>query len=181
MNRYYYIYQVINLLTDKQYVGSRMYDREIKGQAYMGSSKLLKVDISLFGIENFDKVKLEENILFVNSKETEERESYYIHHYNTLNPNGYNLHDPKGGWSTVGMRYKQKNPHGPMSKENKQGRIGKRKPYKIRSSEHCKNISIGRIGKKHPNVCKEKTCPYCGLVGKGSNMTRYHFDKCKLK
>ena len=34
-------------------------------------------------------------------------------------------------------------------------------------------------GKKH-NL-KEKTCPYCGLSGKGSNMTRYHFNNCKFK
>jgi len=26
-----------------------------------------------------------------------------------------------------------------------------------------------------------KTCPYCNLVGKGSNMTRYHFNNCKYK
>lgn len=26
---------------------------------------------------------------------------------------------------------------------------------------------------------KEKTCPHCGLTGKGGNMARYHFDNCK--
>ena len=25
----------------------------------------------------------------------------------------------------------------------------------------------------------ERTCPHCGKVGKGPNMKRYHFDKCK--
>ena len=28
---------------------------------------------------------------------------------------------------------------------------------------------------KQPN----KACPHCGVIGKGSNMTRYHFDNCK--
>lgn len=28
---------------------------------------------------------------------------------------------------------------------------------------------------------QKKTCPYCGFVGAGGNMTRYHFDNCKLK
>lgn len=27
----------------------------------------------------------------------------------------------------------------------------------------------------------EFTCPYCGKIGKGPNMKRYHFDKCKEK
>jgi predicted GIY-YIG superfamily endonuclease len=31
--------------------------------------------------------------------------------------------------------------------------------------------------RKHPI----KTCPHCGRQGKGGNMVRYHFDKCKLK
>jgi len=26
-----------------------------------------------------------------------------------------------------------------------------------------------------------KTCIHCGVIGKGSNMTRYHFDNCKNK
>jgi len=25
------------------------------------------------------------------------------------------------------------------------------------------------------------TCPFCEIAGKGSNMTRYHFNKCKQK
>ncbi len=28
-------------------------------------------------------------------------------------------------------------------------------------------------------VFEERTCPHCGLVGKGGAMTRWHFDNCK--
>lgn len=28
---------------------------------------------------------------------------------------------------------------------------------------------------------KVRICPHCGLEGKGPNMTRYHFDKCRAK
>lgn len=28
---------------------------------------------------------------------------------------------------------------------------------------------------------EKRTCPYCGLTGRGSAMNRYHFDKCKSK
>ena len=26
---------------------------------------------------------------------------------------------------------------------------------------------------------KQKTCPHCGLIGAGGNMSRYHFNNCK--
>lgn len=32
-------------------------------------------------------------------------------------------------------------------------------------------------GYKHKN----RVCPYCGKEGSGGNMTRYHFNNCKLK
>lgn len=32
-----------------------------------------------------------------------------------------------------------------------------------------------------PRVLKEVICPHCLTEGAGPNMTRYHFDKCKLK
>lgn len=46
--------------------------------------------------------------------------------------------------------------------------------------DYMKKTLTGRsygTGVKH-NL-KEKTCPHCGVKGKGPNMTRYHFDKCK--
>jgi group I intron endonuclease len=42
-----------------------------------------------------------------------------------------------------------------------------------------KQMSESHIGEK--KNLKEVTCPYCNLIGKGPNMTRYHFDKCKNK
>lgn len=47
-----------------------------------------------------------------------------------------------------------------------------------KAKELRESFSRDRKGKKH-NL-KQVTCPHCGLVGKGPNMTRYHFDKCKL-
>ena len=38
-------------------------------------------------------------------------------------------------------------------------------------------MSKNRKGKPHNLI--EKICPHCGLKGRGPNMTRYHFDKCK--
>ena len=33
---------------------------------------------------------------------------------------------------------------------------------------------------KIPHIQIEKVCCFCGLIGKGPNMTRYHFNNCKL-
>lgn len=56
----------------------------------------------------------------------------------------------------------------------------KRGPRSKEFKEHMSNVLSGRsYGKGIKHNLKEKTCPHCGKVGKGPNMTRYHFDKCK--
>lgn len=56
---------------------------------------------------------------------------------------------------------------------------GKPSPFiGIPRTEKCKeNIKKGII-----EMCKiSKTCPYCGKIGYGNTMHRWHFDNCKLK
>lgn len=48
-----------------------------------------------------------------------------------------------------------------------------------RIKKHKENLSKSVKGKKHE--LKNIVCPHCGKEGKGPNMTRYHFDKCKNK
>lgn len=69
---------------------------------------------------------------------------------------------------------------------------------KIRSTEHCKNISIAKQGDKNPMFGKsrifseehkiklslaagkfEYQCPHCDKKGNTNGMKRWHFDKCK--
>lgn len=52
--------------------------------------------------------------------------------------------------------------------------FGEHKAAKIKAE-----MSKNRLGKPH-NLIK-RSCPHCGKVGSGPNMTRYHFDKCKDK
>ena len=60
------------------------------------------------------------------------------------------------------------------------------------SDEHRQKISDGKRGmlfsdesrKKMSDAQKRRihisrTCPYCGKIGSGSNMTRYHFTNCR--
>lgn len=86
----------------------------------------------------------------------------------------------------------------------KQKMRGKRDPYKLSQSkknsieELYKTKTIGEISKiidvsfptilqflKDSNLYSKKRktqiCPYCSLIGSGSNMSRYHFNNCKLK
>lgn len=46
-----------------------------------------------------------------------------------------------------------------------------------RISEATKKAMKNLPKRVHKKVC----CPYCNKEGGGSNMTRYHFDNCKLK
>lgn len=56
---------------------------------------------------------------------------------------------------------------------------GKKKP--IGFGEKMSKIIKGRKTGKHKNPAKIRTCAYCGLTGKGGNMTRHHFNNCKYK
>lgn len=89
-----------------------------------------------------------------------------------------------------------------VEKENKNGIINKYSQFRITNTNDIiifgnfiyKDYSINNIGLyrkylKFKEICEERIhkkfderiCPYCEKIGKGPNMTRYHFDKCKFK
>ena len=89
----YYVYIITNKSLNKQYVGSRIcYKGNPYDDGYMGSSKYLDLDISIYGIKNFSKEILQEN--YINTEDMLRGESYYMNEYNTFEPNGYNRYDP---------------------------------------------------------------------------------------
>ena len=47
-------------------------------------------------------------------------------------------------------------------------------------SEETKN-KLREINKGKKMLYDERVCPHCNRIGKGPNMTRYHFDNCKRK
>ena len=63
-----------------------------------------------------------------------------------------------------------------ISEETKK-KISESNTGKKMSEDAINNYKKSRIGMKY----KESECPHCGKVGGGGNMTRYHFDNCKLK
>ncbi len=52
---YGYVYEIINLLNGKTYVGSRKLSLDRSWRQYMGSGKLIKQAIAKYGVENFSK------------------------------------------------------------------------------------------------------------------------------
>lgn len=85
------IYKIINKINNKWYIGKH----NGKNPNYMGSGKLLKRAISKYGVENFEKVILEECLTI---RQLNEREKHWIDITNaTTDPMSYNLADGGAG------------------------------------------------------------------------------------
>jgi group I intron endonuclease len=136
-------------------------------------------------IEKYETITKEElkNILF-------EREKYWISKEKTQKI-GYNI--TSGGGGILGLHHTEKTKEKIRTKnsgithpnfgklrsqetieKNRQSNLGKK-----RSEETKKRIGFSSLGKKH--VLKETECPHCKIMGSGPNMSRYHFDNCRLK
>ena len=151
-----YVYLITNTINGKQYVGAHT-TNNIDDQ-YLGSGNLIRRSIKKYGKENFNKIILKE---FSNVSEARKQEKFYIEKFNTLFPNGYNLH-PNGG---------NGNERGKISKESIEkfkisfskvirtqewkNNISKGLKNKPKSVSHCKNLSLSHIGQA--SWCKGKT------------------------
>jgi hypothetical protein len=93
--KFNYVYITTNLINGKQYVGDHSTDNLDDG--YMGSGNLIREAFKKYGKQNFKKQILQE---FKNKRESFATQEKYINEYNTLAPNGYNLHR-KGGWDPL--------------------------------------------------------------------------------
>lgn len=91
------IYKTINLINNKIYVGQDTRNNP----KYLGSGNLLKNAIKKYGIENFKKEILEDDIDDINI--LNEKEIYWIKKLNSKRPNGYNLTD--GGCGNLGYEW----------------------------------------------------------------------------
>jgi len=150
-----YVYKTTNLITEKIYIGKRVY-REKDDNWYLGSGIYLKRSIKKYGRENFIKEIIEwcdnKNIL-------NEREIYWINHFNSrCSKIGYNL--SKGGeGGNVGeeayIKISNKLKGIKKSKEvcNKISEALKDKP---KSEEHKEKIRQTLIGTTRPQEVVEK-------------------------
>lgn len=84
------IYLITNNINGKKYIGQSINSKrrfsQHKAMAGKDKHSLLHMAMQKYGSENFSLSILEEKC-----KNYNERERYWIEHYNTLDPNGYNL------------------------------------------------------------------------------------------
>lgn len=75
----YYIYEIKNLVNGKTYIGQRKCPEDKTSETdinYMGSGELIRKAIKKYGINNFSKIILDENIQ--SKKDCDKREIYWI-------------------------------------------------------------------------------------------------------
>ena len=96
------------------------------------------------------------------------------------------------GMDTSGENNPNYGKHKRWTKEQKDKVSGKEPWNKGRTKTNDNRIkrhALNQIGHKHSEETKNKisekakrvsTCPHCNKVGSISNMTRWHFDNCKL-
>ena len=127
--KYNIIYQIINLINSKRYIGK--HSTNTINDNYMGSGIILKKAIKKYGKEYFKREILE--ICLPCENHLNEREKFWIKKHDTFSSNGYNL--TKGGDGVLGAS---------INKGDKNPMYGKK--YSI---EERKRMSEARKGKKH--------------------------------
>lgn len=83
----YYIYRITNKVNNKTYIGQHKYTN--KDDNYMGSGKLLKKAIKKYGIDNFEKEIIVDNIK--TREEADKLEIYYIDYERKKGKSEYNI------------------------------------------------------------------------------------------
>ena len=143
-----YIYLITNTINGKKYIGKCERPAH-KSTKYMGSGTYIQSAINKYGIENFTKELIEENL----SKETIcEREKYWIKKLNTKSEFGYNLTDGGDGVINVTDEVRKK-----ISEKNKKlvGELNSRYGAKL-TEEHKEILRISNLGKTVSEETKKK-------------------------
>ena len=146
------IYKITNLLNNNIYIGQELqYHPD-----YFGSGLLIKRAIKKYGIKNFNKEIIE---TCESRTELDDKEIYWISHYNSIAPNGYNICKGGNGGDTFSNNPRKEQIRQSMSKRY----IGKNNPmYGRRHTQKAKKqISKNKKGQRKgiPTWNKGKKMP----------------------
>ena len=179
-----------------QYQGSGVYwKKHIKKHGYSVQTKILfetnnKDELKKMGMYYSNLWNVSDNPSFANLK-TEEgiSGSYSLETRMKMSESAKKRGAPKTAWTSEDVsemnRITWSNPE--IRRKRLEGisksLTGKKRGPQSEETKRKKSIALkGRaINKGRKYKMKLVKCPHCGKEGKGGNMTRYHFDKCKNK
>jgi len=201
------IYKITNTINGKVYIGKTKNQVQRRWQNHVrlaknGSTVALHLAIRKYGATNFS---FEEIISVLNENDLDYFEIHFIKEFNSCLLNGGHGYNMTFGGDGLSAGFK----HSQTTKDKmSSSRLGKKKSQAHKDALSAAktgegNAMYGVTGPQHP--CYGKTasketkalqskaamgrkvthrirkCPHCGLEGSGGAMSRYHFDKCRIK
>lgn len=140
----YYIYETTNLINGRKYIGKRQTEKPILKDKYLGSGKILKQALLIYGKDNFKK----EIIEICDSKEMLDlREKEIILERNAIEDyTYYNIHEGGSGGNTVkGLTDDERAARNKKLSDAHKKRLEMMTPEE-REKEHIFRQKIGKMG-----------------------------------
>ena len=163
------IYKITNLTNGKSYIGQSVHiERRWTEHCLPSANSLIAKAIQKYGKEQFTFQVIEECM----PEQLDEKEEYYISHYNTVTPNGYNIMDWVDGHSTyfnIDKEVLENLFNDIQNSEMSFDAIGEKYGLSRRT--------IIRINQGHTHFCKEREYP---LRKKPEEHNKYCVD-CGIK
>lgn len=150
-----YIYKFTNKIDGKIYIGKHKYPFPELDKKYLASGVLIRRALEKHGLDNF----YQEMVCTCDTeKELNEKEIFYIKHFDCMSPNGYNLTEGGDGISNPSEEIRRINREKHIgvkrSRESVQKGVESRKWYKP-SDETKMKISLVNKGQKVYDYQKE--------------------------
>lgn len=193
----HYIYKTTCLITKKYYIG--IHSTTNIDDGYLGSGKILRRSIRKYGKDNHIKEILK---FFPNREDCEKNETLLINENIgdkfcinlTRGGKGFRMNHTEETKMKISNTLSNKTYVEIHGKNNAEQEREKRKKGAITQWKNTdietKKIISDKISntlkeyfKKNPEskLLKKHKCPYCGTIGNGNSMFRWHFDNCKKK
>lgn len=159
------IYKITNLTNGKSYIGQSVHiERRWMEHCLPSANSAIAKAIQKYGKEQFSFQVIEE----CPQEQLDEKEEYYISHYNTVVPNGYNIMDWVDGHATcfnIDKEVLENLFNDIQNSEMSFDAIGEKYDLSRRT--------IIRINQGHTHFCKEKEYP---LRKKPEELNKYCID-----
>jgi hypothetical protein len=159
------IYEIKNKINNKPYIGKHSKcnnDKEFQQTKYWGSGTYIKRAIKKYGIENFERKVVVENIN--SEKELDDSERLWIKNKNSKYPNGYNLTDGGEGLLNPSEETrkllskhqlgKKNHRFGKSPSQQQRNRVSQTLIKTLQSEEKRKQMSDLQRGEKNSNFGK---------------------------